>query len=226
MLLYAITNRHLLSGSESDRRSSLLTLAAQWASRYIDYIQIREKDLAPNELRELAQAIVSAVREINQTTKVLLNGPAAIALASGADGIHLPSDAPPNAAAEARALFAQSGREAVVSHSCHSIPDVLKIREESQRDPHATAANTLILYAPVFEKVIAAPSSSDQPPEKLPGQGLDALRAAVHAAGNIPVLALGGITSENAPTCLAAGAAGIAAIRLFLPNRLHLIGSS
>lgn len=227
MLLYAITNRALvpadglgapsLANAEYSPRvgTALISLAAQWAANNLDYIQIREKDLAPNGLRELTRAIVSAVREINQTTKILLNGAASIALEAGADGVHLPATAPPNAAPEARALFAQSGRDAILSHSCHSIQEVLKTREGSQRDPHATTANTLILYAPVFEKILAPPAPN-QSPEKLPGQGLDALRAAVHAAGNIPVLALGGITPENAPDCLAAGASGIAGIRLFL----------
>lgn len=207
MQLYAITNRHLLAGSETQRRTALVALANLWAARSIDYIQIREKDLAPDDLRRLAEQIVSAVHEKNQTTRVLLNGPAAIALASGADGIHLPSNSSPNAAGEARALYAQSGREATISHSCHSVTEVLKVREESQRDPHATAANTLILYAPVFEKLT--------PEGKLPGQGLEALRAAVHAAGNIPVIALGGVTEENTSACLHAGAAGVAGIRLF-----------
>jgi thiamine-phosphate pyrophosphorylase len=201
--------------------AALIPLARRWATRSIDYIQIREKDLNPDDLRELTQSIVAAVREINQTTKVLLNGPASIALAAGADGVHLPANTPSNAARNARALFARSGREATLSHSCHSIKEVLKVREESQRDPHATSSNTLILYAPVFEKIIAPPAPN-QPPERIPGQGLDALRAAVHAAGNIPVLALGGITPENAPTCLKAGASGIAAIRLFLrPACMH-----
>lgn len=206
--LYAITNRHLLSGSESDRRAALISLARQWAARKIDFIQIREKDLAPDDLRRLAEAIVSTVREENRTTKILLNGPAEVALEVGADGIHLSANASRAAASEARRLFAQSGREANVSYSCHSIPEVLKIREESQRDPHATVTNTLILYAPVFEKVT--------PDGRIPGHGLEALKAAVHAANNIPVFALGGITTENTSACLAAGAAGIAAIRMFL----------
>lgn len=211
MLLYAITNRALLPGSESERRAAFINLAAQWAARNIDYIQIREKDLGPNDLRKLTEQIVSAVRENGTHTRVLLNGPAEIALEAGADGIHLPSNAPPNAAAEARSLFAGSGREAIVSHSCHSITEVFRVREESQRDPHAASANTLILYAPVFEKVT--------PEERIPGQGLGALRAAVHTAANIPVIALGGVTRENAPACIAAGAAGIAGIRLFLDSQ-------
>ena len=242
MLRYAITNRHLLSTAKSGAPSptlgapsltpgapsptpgapsltrslrqgwdqTLIALAWQWATRNIDYIQIREKDLSSDNLRELTQAIVEAVREINLTTKVLLNGPAEIAFAAGSDGIHLTASIPPSAAAEARALYAQSGHEATISHSCHSITEVLRIREESQLDPHATTNNTLILYAPVFEKLT--------PEGKLPGQGLEALRAAVHAAGNIPVIALGGVTEENASACLHAGAAGIAGIRLFLPD--------
>src|SRR6185437_1161584 len=215
MLRYAITNRHLLPGGEPDRHAALITLAAQWAASNIDYIQIREKDLSADGLRELTQAIVNAVREHGAHAKVLLNGPAEIAFEAGADGVHLPSNAPPNAAAEARSLFARSGREAIVSHSCHSITEVLRLREESQRDPHATTANTLILYAPVFEKIIP-PQTPEQPSEKIQGQGVDALQAAVHAAGNIPVIALGGVTNKNAAACLAAGAAGIAGIRLFL----------
>ena len=83
------------------------------------------------------------------------------------------------------------------------------MREDSQRAPHANIENTLILYAPVFEKLT--------PEGKLPGQGLEALKAAVRAAaGNLPVFALGGVTNENAPACIAVGAAGIAGIRLFL----------
>ena len=236
MLLCAITNRALvpadglgapsLENAEHSPRvgTALISLAAQWAARNIDYIQIRERDLAPDDLLELTRAIISAVREINQTTKVLLNGPAEIALQTGANGVHLPANASPNTAAEVRALFAQSGRDAILSHSCHSVQEVLKFREESQRDLHATAANTLILFAPVFEKIIT-PQAPGHPSEKIPGQGLDALRAAVHAAGNIPVLALGGITPESAPACLAAGAAGIAGIRLFIEEEWkHLSG--
>jgi thiamine-phosphate pyrophosphorylase len=215
MLLYAITDRHLLPGSESDRIAALVPLARLWAARNIDYIQIREKDLSADDLLNLTRAIVSAIRGINQTTKVLVNGPPSIALEAGADGVHLSANAPPNAAPEARVLFAQSGRNAILSRSCHSVQEVLKIREESQRDPHATTSNTLILYAPVFEKILAPPAPN-QPLEKIPGQGLDALSAAVHAAGNFLVLALGGITSENALACIAAGASGIAGIRLFL----------
>src|SRR5690348_13758464 len=109
MLRYAITNRTLLPRSESGHFPALITLAGQWAARNLDYIQIREKDLAPGALDELTRSIVSAVREHSARTRILLNGPAEIALEAGADGVHLPASATPNAAAEARALFARSG---------------------------------------------------------------------------------------------------------------------
>lgn len=210
MLLYAITDRHQLPGSESDQRAALISLARTWAQRNIDYIQIRERDLDPAALRDLAGQIVSAVRAESRHTRVLINGPEQVALDSGADGVHLPSSAQPIVAADARSLFASAGREAIVSHSCHGLKEVLKTKEESQQNPQATVANTLFLYAPVFEKTL---SSNKKP---LPGLGLESLRAAAQAARPIPVFALGGVTAESAQSCIEAGAAGIAGIRLFL----------
>jgi thiamine-phosphate pyrophosphorylase len=211
MQLYAITDRHLLPGSELERRAALVEFGRAWAQHNIDYIQIREKDLAPSDLRDLTKEIVAAVRKENQTTRILLNGPAEIALEASADGVHFPSSLSSTAAGEARSLFISSGRDAIISHSCHSIKEVQRAKEESQRNPNAATGNTLILYAPVFEKIT--------PEENLPGRGLDALKAAADAARPIPVFALGGVTPENAPSCLTAGAAGIAGIRLFVLDR-------
>ncbi len=237
MLLYAITDRSLLpdndlgapsfdAGEASEEGweiAALVTLAEQWATRHIDYIQIREKDLTPEVLFTLTQKIVSAVRLESRHTRVLLNGPASIALEAGADGIHLPANSPMSAAADARSLFASAGRDAILSHACHTREEVLQIREESQRNPYATIENTLILYAPVFEKTLSDAESSGQY-AKLPGSGLDALKTAVDTARPIPVLALGGVTAENAPACIAAGAVGIAGIRLFLKPADSLTG--
>ena len=62
-----------------------------------------------------------------------------------------------------------------------------------------------MLFSPVFEKLSGASLA----------QGLEGLRQACAAAQGIPVFALGGVTAANAQDCVAAGAAGIAGIRLF-----------
>jgi thiamine-phosphate pyrophosphorylase len=91
----------------------------------------------------------------------------------------------------------------LISVSCHSADEVLR-----------AAANhaTLAVFAPVFEK----PTGEKQTAPGVSPQGLQGLRQACLA--KIPVLALGGITLHNAESCLQAGAAGIAAIRLFQEN--------
>jgi thiamine-phosphate pyrophosphorylase len=218
MLLYAITNRKLLAGDDAAQRQRLVVLAAEWARGGVDTIQIREKDLPLTELQTLAAQIVQAVRTVGGTGGadrkicVLVNGPAQVALDAGADGIHLPAAAPlthpmagndalsgatATAVRAARQVYARAGREAVVSAACHSADE---IRQAS------TAS--LLLFSPVFEKVTE--------PQRAKGQGLGALRTAADLAKPTPVLALGGVTEKNAAACVQAGAAGVAAIRLFL----------
>ena len=91
----------------------------------------------------------------------------------------------------------------MIAVSCHSPKDVAQAAKNQA---------TLAVFAPVFEKKDA--------PGTLP-QGLEALTQACHA--KIPVLALGGVTLQNAHSCLQAGAAGIAAIRLFQENDIATI---
>ncbi|HEX3470393.1 MAG TPA: thiamine phosphate synthase [Silvibacterium sp.] len=202
MLLYAITCRRLLPGSEQERQATLVALARDWVLGGVDYIQVREKDLPPADLLALTCQIVAAVRREERQTRVMLNGPAAIALEAEADGVHLPGHAPPAAVEAARRLYRSGGREAVVSRACHSADEVRAARDAS-----------LIVFAPVFEK---ASEQNDSGKKTLPGLGLAALSEACRSAKPVPVLALGGVTRENARACVDAGAAGIAAIRLFL----------
>jgi thiamine-phosphate pyrophosphorylase len=86
----------------------------------------------------------------------------------------------------------------LIAVSCHTPEEVRQAAEQQA---------TFAVFAPIFEKKDAP---ATQP------IGLTLLRGACQA--NIPVLALGGITLENAKSCLQAGAAGIAAIRLFQEN--------
>lgn len=117
---------------------------------------------------------------------VLVNTRTDIALACQAAGVHLPANSP----------FPRSIVPAgfMIGVSCHTIDD-LRTAEREGAD--------FAVYGPVFES-----------PGKGPAIGLDALRAAVRAV-RIPVYALGGVTEENAESCIEAGAYGIAGIRLF-----------
>jgi thiamine-phosphate pyrophosphorylase len=134
----------------------------------------------------------------------LINPRADVALAAGADGVHLRSDdIPPRDVRRAVSLAGHrplTTGHFLVAVSCHSVSDVLRAD---------SASADFVVFAPVFEK---------KSTPKTPPQGLAALRKACKA--KIPVLALGGVTLENAQSCLEAGAAGIAGIRLFQENKI------
>jgi thiamine-phosphate pyrophosphorylase len=209
-LLCYITGRRAFPGNENARRDALLKKISEAARAGVDYIQLREKDLPSRELESLAREASKIIRETNSTTNLLINSRTDIALAARADGINLRSDdiSPDDvreiwkcgAGTHAREL---SPRRPLIGISCHSPADVAQ-----------AAANqaTFAVFAPVFEK--------KDSPNTNPA-GLDQLREACR--NKIPVLALGGITLENAGECFKAGAAGIAAIRLFQENDIARI---
>jgi thiamine-phosphate pyrophosphorylase len=200
MLRYAITSRAQYPGDEHEKQAALFREASRWADEGINLIQLREKDLPAAGIAALAREILTAIREKNSPAKLLINSRPDIALATGAHGVHLTAGPDELTPAQVRSLYAAADLPApVITVSCHTPEDVRRAHKN-----HADA----ILFAPVFEKTFA-----DQ--ETIPGQGLDRFRDACRAASTIPVYALGGVTLENAPSCLAAGAAGIAGIRLF-----------
>jgi len=209
-LLYYITDRSQFRGDERARRRALLAKVAEAARARVDYIQFRERDLSARELETLAREVVVAVRENSPSTRLLINSRTDVALAAGADGVHLRAD--DVAPHEVRGLLEVSGHRPLttdhflVAASCHSNEDVIRAERE---------AVDFAVFAPVFEKKDAPASEK----KNTPPAGLAALREACHA--KIPVLALGGINVENAASCLNAGAAGIAAIRLFQENKIE-----
>jgi len=199
----AITEGRLRAGAEPADRQKLLALAARWAAAQVEYIQFREKDLPVAELEQLACAINGILSAAGGKTKLLVNSRADIAIAAGGAGVHLTAAPDGLTPTQVRALFANAGRPApVISVSCHTLDEVIRASRE-QVD--------LILFGPVFGKTVAGI-------EVTPAAGLDALRSACVAAGEIPVLALGGVSDANTAECLAAGAKGIAGIRLFAGN--------
>jgi thiamine-phosphate pyrophosphorylase len=156
----------------------------------VDWIQIREKDLSAGELLELVRAVQAFPNP--RGTKILVNTRIDVALAAGADGAHLPAGSPPPSAW--RDVVPQGF---LIGVSCHTLQEV-------QAAEHDGAAYAIL--APVF-----APRSK---PSSLAPLGLGALEAAARAV-RIPVIALGGITQDNAASCVRAGAAGVASISLF-----------
>jgi thiamine-phosphate pyrophosphorylase len=213
-ILYYITDRKAFPGDELTRRRCLLDKIAEATSAGVDYIQLREKDLSARDLESLAREAIQIIRNNKQSkTTLLINSRTDVALATEAQGVHLPAnDLSPNEIRQiwkcgAGALAREtSPRDPLISISCHSPEEVAEA---------ASNQATLAIFAPVFEKKDAPRSTAT---------GLEALRKACLA--RIPVLALGGITLQNAASCLQAGAAGIAAIRLFQENGITQIVSS
>ena len=235
MFLYYITDRTAFAGDEPARRRQLLEKIAEATRCGVDYIQVREKDLSPRELERLTPEAIEALGNAKQLathsrqrTALLINSRVDVALAAGADGVHLRSD--DVSAGEVRTIWQRSAitsgsrkcgtgthsagsghalarenspRSPVIAVSCHSPADVAQ-----------AAANgaDFAVFAPVFEK-------KDAPGVR--SAGLGALKEACGAG--IPVLALGGITLENAQSCVDAGASGIAGIRLFQENDIATV---
>ncbi len=204
-LLCYITDRNAFPGDEKSRRIRLLEKISEAAACGIDYIQLREKDLSARELEKLACEAIETIRPTesgNRRTHLLINSRTDIALASGADGVHLRrDDISPH---EVKTIWQRCSHKSeippIMGVSCHTSEEVARAAQNGA---------TFALFGPVFGK-------KDAP--QLPASGIEPLR---HACQNhIPVLALGGITMQNAKECLQAGAAGIAAIRLFQENSI------
>jgi thiamine-phosphate pyrophosphorylase len=212
-VFYYITDRSAFPGDEPARRRLLLEKIAEAANAGVEYIQLREKDLSPRELEGLASEAINIVGGAKRPptgnrpegAALLINSRTDVALAAGTDGVHLRSD--DVAPSEVRAIWQcgagtpareNSPRNPIVSVSCHSPQEVVEA---------AAGGADFAVFAPVFEKK-GAPRTR--------AAGLDALREASRAG--IPVLALGGVTLDNARSCFDAGATGIAGIRLFQEN--------
>lgn len=154
-------------------------------------VQIREKNLTARVLYELSVRAAEITR--NSETRLLINDRADIARAARADGVHLTAQS--LTASVVRRAF---GEDFLIGISTHSLREA-----QVARDDGADFA----VFGPLF----------DTPSKRIYGApvGIESLREAAHALAPFPLVALGGITLENARMTLEAGARGVAAIRLF-----------
>jgi thiamine-phosphate pyrophosphorylase len=206
-ILCYVTDSRALTEDLANRRDALLERIAAASPAGIDWIQIREKDLSGREISALTAAAIAKTKNSTQqgasSAKIIVNDRVDVAITNHAQGVHLGGNSMPaknicdwlKRNADRHAATVQQNFE--VGVSCHSLKEALAAEKSGA---------TYIFFGPIF----ATPSKQTFGPP----QGLSRL-AEVCNAVKIPALAIGGITTQNAQSCLNAGAAGLAAIRLF-----------
>lgn len=203
---------YLITGGETNSSTSeegaefvaLLRHVELAVEARVSLVQIREKALTARALFELASRAAALAR--GSATRVVLNDRADIARAAGCDGVHLTTRS-----LEARVVRRAFGEDFLIGVSAHTLHEARAARE---------GGADFAVFGPVF----------DTPSKRAygPPVGLEALKEAARVLSPFPLVALGGVDERNAGECIAAGAEGVAAIRLFadgqnLARAVHLI---
>ena len=188
-----VTDRRRLTeagASVDDARRLLLAQLEEAVNGGVDLVQVRERDLDAAQLAALVRDVVSLAR--GSRTRVVVNDRLDVALACGAGGVHLRGDSIPPLHAR---RIAPAGF--LIGRSVHAADEVA-----------AAEGCDYLIAGTVF--------SSRSKGRDAPLLGLAGLQAVVRAA-RVPVLAIGGVTTDRFDEIMAAGAAGVAGIGLFLP---------
>jgi thiamine-phosphate pyrophosphorylase len=175
-----VTDRSLCGGPDG-----LVAAVERAVAGGVDAIQLREKDLPVDEFTVLARRLRDVAQDQAQ---LLVNGPLTVALAAGADGVHLPEAAP---------AVERPGAGLLIGRSVHSL--AAGRRAESEGVDYLVAG-------PVYE--------TRSHPGRAPS-GVALIEDVTSAAG-LPVLAIGGIDSTRVGDVVRAGAAGVAVISAVL----------
>ena len=187
--LYPITDRRLSGLSHAEQVASLCDGGAR-------FVQLREKSLSPREFYQEAEEALRVAR--SRGAKLIINDRADIALALGADGVHLgQDDVPPESA---RALL---GEDAIIGFSTHNVAQ-------------ATQAARLPVDYVAIGPVVTTSSKSNPDP----CVGLEDIARVRASVGRLPLVAIGGITRENARHGLEAGADSVAVIGALLTSAI------
>jgi thiamine-phosphate pyrophosphorylase len=182
--VYLVTDRRQTNGRP------LIDVVEQALQGGVRAVQLRERDLDTRSLLHLAHGL--RVLTHRYGALLLVNDRIDIALASGADGIHLPAES--FGVKDARTL----GPDLLIGVSTHR-PDEVAAAEAAGAD--------FVVFGPVFDTPSKRPFG--------PPAGLEALAEAALGA-RLPVLAIGGITGERVRDVRESGAAGVAVIRAVL----------
>ena len=180
--LLVITDRKLTGGEEK-----LIQVVEKTLKAGCRWIMVREKDMPDNKRRQLSYEVMEIANRFN--AKVMVNKSLEVALECGAQGVHLPWGLP---ITEARQKL---GHGKLLGVSTHSLKEALHAEREGA---------DYITFSPVFKTV----SKKDH---TIVPRGVEKLRE-VASRVSIPVIALGGITKENARLCIEVGATGVAVL--------------
>jgi thiamine-phosphate pyrophosphorylase len=227
-ILCYVTDRRSLSAPAAALGSALAKKIAAVSAAGVDWVQIREKDLPARQLATLTREAIARTRGVGsgRSARIIVNDRLDVAVTEGAGGVHLGEAGLPVADVAKWVNRSESGvvvsdhvaasqfpvsasGDFLIGASCHSLDGAkAAVRDGAE----------YIFFGPVFATPSKAKFGEPQGVEKL---------AAVCSEVLVPVIAIGGITLENAGECIAAGATGIAAIRLFqdASNPAHVISN-
>jgi len=191
--IYPITDRDLSGLSHATQVARLIEGGAS-------LIQLRDKSTEPKKLLQQAEDALTVARKNN--VPLIINDRIDVAVALGADGVHLgQSDLP----AEVARRLLKPG--AIIGVSTHDL---------NQLELAAKLPVDYIAFGPIFE------TETKRDHERV--VGLDGLKAARAIAVDLPLVAIGGITRNNVQAVLAAGADSVALIAALVSNPAQIAG--
>ena len=193
-----VTDRSSLGAANADASVRVREIIRMAISAGADWVQIREKDLPGRELLRIVRGAVAIAGAPAAGVRIIVNGRLDVALSAGAAGVHLGGESAPASDVIAWCRRGNAPTGFSVGVSCHSV--------EGARTAERAGADYLF-FGPVF----------DTPSKRALGKahGVAILSEVCEAVRTISVIAIGGIDANNGAECIRAGAAGIAAIRLF-----------
>jgi thiamine-phosphate pyrophosphorylase len=176
---------------DSEAFARILKLVQSAVAANISLVQLREKNLTVRVLFALAEKAAAITR--GSATKLLINDRADVARGAGADGVHLTARS-----IDSSIIRRTFGDDLTIGVSTHSFAEARRARD---------GGADFVVFGPIFEttskQIYGAPV------------GVQALCEIVRELAPFPVIALGGVTLENAEACIETGASGVAGIGMF-----------